>query len=56
MKEAGGQIRQGILGITQDESSMAGSGEPVGSDQVRAELQDDSSKKHAGSWDTQLLE
>lgn len=49
MKEAGGQTGKGIWGLIQDDRSVAGSGEPVRRDQVRAGLQDDSSDRQAGS-------
>lgn len=49
MKEAGGQTGRGIWGLLQGESSMAGSGEPVRRNQVRAGLRDDSFDEQAGS-------
>lgn len=49
MKEAGGQTGRGIWGLLQGESSMAGSGEPVRRNQVRAGLKDDSFDEQAGS-------
>lgn len=49
MKEAGGQTGRGFWGLLQGESSMAGSGEPVRRNQVRAGLRDDSFDEQAGS-------